>query len=288
MAELASVAPPLVPRPEQIQHGYELPCTELEIAGAKVRLFTVPGGETDPAKTLLCLPGLGASGRSFAPLAPLKSAHRLLFWTPPLHTPSALSPLWYNVETLQHSSAPLPPKFALIGSSFGSLIATAFALQFPERVRALVLANPVVSTRRIRKGAMAASGMLRIPLPFAYLFAPMVARVLGGRHLPPEARAEIVRESRRITAMEMVRRLRDILATDLLSELSGLQVPTLIVHGSRDLVVPLGSARDVAERVPHGHLEVIRGAAHLPYMSHPEAFNALVRDFLEQHPGRGG
>ncbi len=88
--------------------------------------------------------------------------------------------------------------------------------------------------------------------------------------------------------MEMVRRLRDILATDLLPELSGLKVPTLVVHGSRDRVVPMAAARDVAERLPHGELEVIRGAAHLPYMSHPREFNAVLSGFLDRYaPVRG-
>jgi pimeloyl-ACP methyl ester carboxylesterase len=273
---------PLVPSPEEIQHGYELPCRDLTVAGAQIRLFTVPGASTNPEQTLLCLPGLGASGRSFALLAALKHRQRFLFWTPPTKTPPSLSPLWYNVETLQHSEAPLPPRFALLGSSFGSLIATAFALQNQERVRALILCNPVVSSRRIRKGALLASSMLRIPLPFAYLFAPMVARVLGGRHLPPEGRAEIVREARRISPVEMGRRLRDILASDLLPELGKLKVPTLIVHGSRDRVVPLSAARDVAQHLPNARLEVIRGAAHLPYMSHPTEFNRLVQQFLKE------
>lgn len=276
--------PALVPRREDVQHGYKLPCRELSIEGATVRLFTVPGGSPEPDRTMVCVPGMGASGRSFAPMAPLAPELHFLFWTPPVKTPGPESPLELNVKLLASPQAPLPERFFLLGSSFGSMVALAFALRHPRRVRALVLASPVASSFRIRRAAMAASTLMRVPLPFAYLFAPVVARVLGGRKLPQEARAEFIRESRRVTPMELGRRLRDILATDLLPYLEKLEVPTLIIHGGRDLIVPLASAEDVAARIPKARLEVIPGAAHLPYMSHPDEFNHLVHDFLLHRP----
>lgn len=284
MLESVMPAAPLVPRLDEIQSGYErVVCHERQVGGSEVRVFTVPGAPAHTERPMLvAVPGLGASGRSFALTSPLQQDRSLLFWTPPLKTPPHKSPLWHNVALLGHPDALLPERFVLMGSSFGSLIALAFALQHPERVCALILANPVASTRRIRKGAMIASNFLRVPLPFAYLFAPMVARVLGGLRLPPEGRAEIVRESRRIAPLEMARRLKDILSTDLLPELDRLQVPTLIVHGRSDYVVPLSAARDLTARLPRARLEVIRGAAHLPYMSHPRQFNAHVQRFLSE------
>ncbi|MFY0582233.1 alpha/beta fold hydrolase [Cystobacter fuscus] len=197
---LVSAAPPrLVPEPGDIQHGYELPCEERRVHGAPVRLFTFPEGSQEPSRTVVCLPGLGASGRSFAPMRPLASDWRLVLWTPPLQTPLTHTPLQWNVDALARPEAHLPERFALVGSSFGSLIALAFALEHPERLKALVLVSPVASVQRIRRGAVALSTLVRIPKPFAYLFAPTVARVMGGRYLPAEGRAEIVREGRRLS-----------------------------------------------------------------------------------------
>ncbi|ATB44235.1 alpha/beta hydrolase fold protein [Cystobacter fuscus] len=237
-----------------------------------MRLFTFPGGNQEPSRTVVCLPGLGASGRSFAPMRPLASGWRLLLWTPPLQTPLTHTPLQWNVDALARPEAGLPERFALVGSSFGSL-----------RLKALVLVSPVASVQRIRRGAVALSTLVRIPKPFAYLFAPTVARILGGRSLPSEGRAEIVREGRRLSPLEMLRRLKDILAARYLEELGGLKVPTLILHGGQDKLVPLSYARDVAGRIPGARLEVLREASHLPYMSHPDAFNAFIDDFLRQH-----
>jgi pimeloyl-ACP methyl ester carboxylesterase len=280
---MPSPTPRLVPAPEEIQAGYGLTLEERVIRGAPVRLFTFPGGCEDVARTVLCLPGLGASGRSFAPMAPLAPHLRLRLWTPTPRTPPAHTPLRWNVEALTHPDARLPERFALLGSSFGSLVSLAFTLAHPERVRALVLVSPVASVHRVRRWALSLSTLVRMPKPFAYVFAPTVARVLGGRHLPPEGRAEIVREARRLSPMELLRRLRDVLEADYLGALERLRVPTLVIHGARDAVVPLGYARDVARRIPGARLEVLREASHLPYMSHAQAFNAFTGDFLLQH-----
>nr|BDT38713.1 alpha/beta fold hydrolase [Myxococcus sp. MH1] len=277
-------AAPLVPDVEDIPSGYErLVCEERPVKGTSVRLFTFPDGDTDPSRTVVCLPGLGASGRSFAPMEPLSRLLRLLLWTPPLHTPATHSPLAWNLAVLDHVEARLPERFALVGSSYGSLLSIAFALAHPERVRALVLVSPVASVRRVRRLAVSLSTLVRAPRPLAYLVAPMVARVLGGARLPPEGRAEIVREARRLTPLELLRRLRDVLAADFHPRLHELRVPTLVIQGGRDLLVPPEAAVDVARHIPGARLELLRDASHLPYMSHPEAFNALVGAFLEEY-----
>ena len=283
---MTSPTPSLVPALEEIQPGYELTLEERVVRGAPMRLFTFPGGSEDVARTVVCLPGLGASGRSFAPMAPLAPRLRLQLWTPALRTPETHTPLRWNVESLAHPDTRLPERFALVGSSFGSLVSLAFTLAHPERVRALVLVSPVASVHRVRRWALSLSTLARMPKPFAYVFAPTVARVLGGRHLPPEGRSEIVREVRRLSPMELLRRLKDVLDADYLGALERLRVPTLIIHGARDTLVPLRYAQDVARRIPGARLEVLREASHLPYMCHAQAFNAFAGDFLLQHLSR--
>ena len=253
---------PLVPGVEDIQRGFELPLEERAVLDSTVRLFTFPEGSEDPARTVVCLPGMGASGRSFALQRPLARELRLLLWTPPLHSPLTHTPLAWNLRVLASEEARLPPRFALLGSSFGSLVALTFALQHPERVSALVLVSPVATVRRIRRVALSLSTLVRAPMPLTYLFAPLVARILGGLHLPAEGRAEIVREARRITPGEMLRRLKDVLSADL---------------------VPQAAAHAVQAAIPGARLALLPRASHLPYMSHPQELNAAVGDFLREH-----
>ena len=277
---------PLVPGVEDIQRGFELPLEERAVLGSTVRLFTFPEGSEDPARTVVCLPGMGASGRSFALQRPLARELRLLLWTPPLHSPLTHTPLAWNLRVLASEEARLPPRFALLGSSFGSLVALAFALQHPERVSALVLVSPVATVRRLRRVALSLSTLVRAPMPLTYLFAPLVARILGGLHLPAEGRAEIVREARRLAPGEVLRRLQDVLAADLLPQLSALAVPTLVVHGAHDHLVPLEAAHAVRAAIPDARMALLPHASHLPYMSHPAEFNAAVGDFLREHLAR--
>jgi pimeloyl-[acyl-carrier protein] methyl ester esterase len=57
-------------------------------------------------------------------------------------------------------------------------------------------------------------------------------------------------------------------------------LPTLIVWGSRDRVVPLEHGAHMAERMPNARLAIIRGAGHMPFYEKPRQCNAIVLRFL--------
>ncbi|WNZ62197.1 alpha/beta fold hydrolase [Myxococcus sp. MxC21-1] len=73
---------------------------------------------------------------------------------------------------LDHAEALLPGRFALLGSSYGSLLAMAYALAHPERVKALVLVSPVASVHRIRRLALTLSTLVRAPGPWRTCWRP--------------------------------------------------------------------------------------------------------------------
>lgn len=55
-------------------------------------------------------------------------------------------------------------------------------------------------------------------------------------------------------------------------------MPTLVVHGERDVVIPLSIAEMVAATIPRSELVVLPGAGHLPTTTRP----ALLVDAIEQ------
>jgi non-heme chloroperoxidase len=70
--------------------------------------------------------------------------------------------------------------------------------------------------------------------------------------------------------------------TDFRGDLPAITVPTLVVHGDGDAVVPFeGSGRRTHEAVPHSELVVLEGAPHGFGTSHAAEFNAALLRFLE-------
>ncbi|HJT37821.1 MAG TPA: alpha/beta hydrolase [Actinomycetota bacterium] len=67
---------------------------------------------------------------------------------------------------------------------------------------------------------------------------------------------------------------------DVSRALDHIDVPTLVVVGSRDRLTPRAAARYLATAVHGARLEVIPHAGHMPMLEQPEAFNAVLRKFL--------
>ena len=63
------------------------------------------------------------------------------------------------------------------------------------------------------------------------------------------------------------------------AELRGITVPTLVIHGSLDRLIPLAAARDLARRRPDWTLEILDGVGHVPMMEAPEEFMSALNEW---------
>lgn len=256
---------------------------DLELRGVRARALQFGEGLRDPSRGLVCLAGMGANGRSFVRQRPLARDHFLLMLNTPVDTPPEAEPLQFSVdvveEYLDHEQLERP---VLLGSSFGGTCAALVALRRPERLRALILVSAPLARSQIPLAFPGFVDVLEAPTPIAALMSPLAAEVMGGFALDRDARNELVREARHFSGSELKRRLRALMHLDLLQDIPGLRLPVLWVHGSRDLLVPWRRGRKAAELIPGARFELIKGAGHLPYLSHPEPFNAIVKDFLAQ------
>ena len=68
-------------------------------------------------------------------------------------------------------------------------------------------------------------------------------------------------------------------ASDLLPRLD---IPTMVITASGDTLIPPQVTREMADAIPGSEFRMIEGAGHLSNLEAPEAFNALLREFLAQ------
>jgi pimeloyl-ACP methyl ester carboxylesterase len=185
----------------------------------------------------------------------------------------------------------------LVGHSFGGGVAMQFAYQFPERCERLAL---------VASGGLGAelNLLLRtLALPGAEYVLPLFvtralsdagaafARWVGRVGLRPTPVAEEVwraysslTDPQRRTAF--FRTLRGVIgfdgqgvsAADRLHLASHL--PTLIVWGARDPIIPVEHAHRAHAAIAGSHLEVFEGVGHFPHCEVPERFAATIMDFV--------
>ncbi len=159
-------------------------------------------------------------------------------------------------------------RFSLWGTSFGGRCACWLAAQFPERLEALVLEAPAA----IRpEGLRPPSGT---PEEMARLLFAHPERVAPLPPVDPAIRDKTQRLVGRLSGPhrdpELERRLR------------ALEVPTLVLFGTLDRVIPPEMGRHYKTLMPNCHLVLVYDAGHGISSDRPEAFGEVVLDFLER------
>ncbi|MFF0544755.1 alpha/beta fold hydrolase [Nocardia thailandica] len=187
----------------------------------------------------------------------------------------------------------------LVGHSLGGGVAMQFAYQFPERVQRLVLVCPAGMGRGVhpafRLSTLPGAGpaliaVTSLPVRTAIRWATPLLRRLGGAGLGPDLDyvlglyGRLADSTARNAFLRTIRAAADPRGQSITSLDRGYLsafLPTLVVGGTRDAVIPSYHAQVAHRALDGSELEIFDGAGHFPHHYEPDRFVKLVRSFVD-------
>ena len=185
----------------------------------------------------------------------------------------------------------------VVGSSYGGAVSATLALDYPERVEKLVLADAacnddVLSHPILKLAALPVLGELLTPfLVDSKVF--MKIRMKGtlapaNHHLITKERIEsIIRPLNAADAHHSVLETsRNWDACRIESDAQFISQPTLIIWGENDTIIPMHNGEKLFESILKSNLVVLKNCGHVPQEEKPELFAELVTEFCRNKKGK--
>jgi pimeloyl-ACP methyl ester carboxylesterase len=218
---------------------------------------------------LVLLHGYGTSGYMWQRTLPYLTSRRQVFMVDlPGHGRSRLTRPWQLREVAPLLATWLRqmqfPPIALAGHSMGGAIAIHLTAHAPELVEGLVLVNAAGIPLRAKLPALATRSVHSLLQP-------------GGGYPWPLVR-DILRRPRLRLLWQAARQMQE---SDFRAELATITVPTLILWGERDVMLPLALGRELSTALPHATFISLPNCGHRPPISQPVEFSRLVLEFLQ-------
>jgi pimeloyl-ACP methyl ester carboxylesterase len=282
------------PDPEWLGIDWRRHLRRVQLPGAEVNYVDL--GEGEPIvflhglagcwrNWLECLPHFGRSHRAIALDLPGFGESPMPSW--PIDVPAYGRLVQDFCEKLG-----IERVAALVGNSLGGFVATEAVIERPERYERLVLVSAAgVSfvkasesrNRAIVRGFRALAPQLARPHRSWYA-RPRGKKLAFGqviRH-PERLRPEILYEQidPGLNSLGFAQAFLSAGGYDTRERLREIEIPTMIVWGLSDRVVPVKAAFAYARRIPHARLELFESTGHVPMIERPRRFNAAVEAFL--------
>jgi 3-oxoadipate enol-lactonase len=180
----------------------------------------------------------------------------------------------------------------LVGHSMGGVAVQSFAIRFPEiahtRVRGLVLLSSLAktqlsTTRRLRCAVQRASDKFDLASVMARPdLGTMFARLGFGRE-PLASHVELARQMLADCTPDTSREaIAALIGLDLTPDLPSIDLPTLVICGTNDLLTPPYESRRIARLIPGARLEMVERAGHMIMLERAERLDHLILDFARE------
>ena len=268
--------------------GALLPSKSVFVFGRRIVYYDVGSGST-----VVLLHGLGSQAMSDwgRVIRPLSQGHRVIALDQIGFGESDKPLVDYSIQTfvdfLGEFLRTLGVKqFSLAGESFGGWIAASYSLQAlaPGNTGQYALAKPerliladALGQFDLRSGSShRIAGSLRESAGIAIIFhdKKRVTEDFVRHHFEVQLKANDGATQRSLWSNPQ-------LASEIVGDrLADITIPTLIVWGANDEVIPLTQGREYAARIPHAKLVIIPDCGHVPPLEKPEVFVSAVIPFL--------
>jgi pimeloyl-ACP methyl ester carboxylesterase len=167
-------------------------------------------------------------------------------------------------------------KCLLAAESAGALTAFGAALRHPERISGLVIVDGFYYQDTSAQNDPFLAGLKSFYPQTLERFVQACVPELDSEHLKRWG-LQILNRASPEAAIALYNLTRFV---DLREQLPRITQPTLILHGEVDALVPLESARWLAETLPNAQLKVIEGAGHVPTITRPQEVANEIHDFF--------
>ncbi|MEW6128378.1 MAG: alpha/beta fold hydrolase [Acidobacteriota bacterium] len=174
----------------------------------------------------------------------------------------------------------------IFGISMGGMIAQEFTLNYPERVQSLVLGCTNFGGRQIKPASPQVLDILKSrammpPAEAAWAMAPYIYDKSTPRELIEEDLA--IRLQWNPTLEGYLGQIGAIFTWESRERLSQINVPTLVIHGETDELVPPENGQMLADLIPNARLVMIPDASHIFVTDKPESSYQAILGFLEEN-----
>jgi pimeloyl-ACP methyl ester carboxylesterase len=260
--------------------GEELP--EQVPTGAGV-VEVVRMGEGEP---IVLVPGLAGGWRLLTPLARTLARHHEVILTSLrgdrglLAGPGRETLRSYADDVADLIGALRLERPTVLGVSFGGAVALELTVAHPGSVGALAVQGAEARFHTGLGAKIARRVLEHFPLPSNNRFVNQFFNLLhGGRPEPGPLPDFVVSRCWETDQAVMAHRLRALETFDVSDRLGQIAVPTLVLAGTRDVVVPLARQRALAEGIDGSRLQMLEGAGHIGFLTHREEVARHVHRF---------